>query len=150
MLNASDIMTTDVITVKKDTSLKDLAKILYKNHINGVLVVDDDGSLLGVICESDLIRKDKKLHIPTVVAIFDAVVYLESPKSIEKEFKRISATTVEDLYTKKTITVDERTPIDEIATIMTKKKIYTIPVMDGDLIVGVIGKADLLRTIVGG
>ncbi len=150
MLNASDIMTTDVITVKKDTSLKDLAKILYKNHINGVPVVDDDGLLLGIICESDLIRKDKKLHIPTVVAIFDAVVYLESPKSIEKEFKRISATTVEDLYTKKTITVDERTPIDEIATIMTKKKIYTIPVMDGDLIVGVIGKADLLRTIVGG
>lgn len=150
MLNASDIMTTDVITVKKDTSLKDLAKILYKNHINGVPVVDDDGLLLGIICESDLIRKDKKLHIPTVVAIFDAVIYLESPKSIEKEFKRICATTVEDLYTKKTITVDERTPIDEIATIMTKKKIYTIPVMDGDLMVGVIGKADLLRTIVGG
>jgi len=149
MLNASDIMTTDVITVKKDTSLKDLAAILYKNHINGVPVVDDDGLLLGIICESDLIRKDKKLHIPTVVAIFDAVVYLESPKSIEKEFKRISATTVEDLYSKKTITVDEKTPIDEIATIMTQKKIYTVPVMDGDLLVGVIGKADLLRTIVG-
>ena len=149
MLNASDIMTTDVITVKKDTSLQDLAAILYKNHINGVPVVDDDGLLLGIICESDLIRKDKKLHIPTVVAIFDAVVYLESPKSIEKEFKRISATTVEDLYSKKTITVDEKTPIDEIATIMTQKKIYTVPVMDGDLLVGVIGKADLLRTIVG-
>ena len=149
MLNASDIMSTDVITVKKDTSLKDLAAILYKNHINGVPVVDDDGLLLGIICESDLIRKDKKLHIPTVVAIFDAVVYLESPKSIEKEFKRISATTVEDLYSKKTFTVDEKTPIDEIATIMTQKKIYTIPVMDGDLLVGVIGKADLLRTIVG-
>ncbi len=149
MLNASDIMTTDVITVKKDTSLKDLAKILYKNHINGVPVVDDDGLLLGIICESDLIRKDKKLHIPTVVAIFDAVVYLESPKSIEKEFKRISATTVEDLYSKKAISVDEKTPIDEIATIMTQKKIYTIPVMDGDLLVGIIGKADLIRTLVG-
>ena len=148
MLNASDIMTTDVITVKRDTSLKDLAAILYKNHINGVPVVDDDGLLLGIICESDLIRKDKKLHIPTVVAIFDAVVYLESPKSIEKEFKRISATTVEELYAKNPITVDEKTPVDEIATIMTQKKIYTIPVMDGDLLVGVIGKADLLRTIV--
>jgi len=148
MLNASDIMTTDVITVKKNTSLKDLAKILYKNHINGVPVVDDDGPLLGIICESDLIRKDKKLHIPTVVAIFDAVVYLESPKSIEKEFKRISATTVEDLYAKNAITVDEKTPVDEIATIMTQKKIYTIPVMDGDLLVGIIGKADLLRTLV--
>jgi len=149
MLNASDIMTTEVITVKKETSLKELAGILYKHHINGVPVVDDMGSLIGIICESDLIRKNKKLHIPTVVTIFDAVIYLESPKNIEKEFQRVSATTVEDLYTRKPVTVDEKTPIDEIATIMTQKKIYTIPVMDGDRIVGIIGKADLLRTIVG-
>jgi len=147
MLNASDIMTTEVITVKKDTSLKELANILYKNHINGVPVVDDDGSLLGIICESDLIRKNKKLHIPTVVTIFDAVIYLESPKNIEKEFQRVSATTVEELYTKNAVTVDEKTHIDEIATIMTQKKIYTIPVMDGDRLVGIIGKADLIRTI---
>ncbi len=148
MLNASDIMTTDVITVKKDTSLKDLAKLLYENHINGVPVVDDDGLLIGIICESDLIRKDKKLHIPTVVAIFDWVLYLESPKKIEKEIQRINATTVEDLYTKNVITVDEKTPIDEIATIMEQKKIYTIPVMDGDRLVGVVGKADLLRSLI--
>jgi len=148
MLNASDIMTTDVITVKKDTSLKDLAKLLYENHINGVPVVDDDGLLIGIICESDLIRKDKKLHIPTVVAIFDWVLYLESPKKIEKEIQRINATTVEDLYTKNVITMDEKTPIDEIATIMEQKKIYTIPVMDGDRLVGVVGKADLLRSLI--
>ena len=148
MLNASDIMTTDVITVKKDTSLKDLAKLLYESHINGVPVVDDDGLLIGIICESDLIRKDKKLHIPTVVAIFDWVLYLESPKKIEKEIQRINATKVEDLYTKKVVTVDEKTPIDEIATIMEQKKIYTIPVLDGDRLVGVVGKADLLRSLI--
>ncbi|HDZ91305.1 MAG TPA: CBS domain-containing protein [Deltaproteobacteria bacterium] len=147
MLNASDVMSTRVITVKKETSLEELADILYENHINGVPVVGDDGRLIGVICESDLIRKDKKLHIPTVVAIFDAVIYLESSKKMEKEFKRISATTVEDLYTRDPVTVDERTPVDEIATIMTEQKIYTIPVMDGDRLVGIIGKADLLRTI---
>ncbi|MFO7987417.1 MAG: CBS domain-containing protein [Desulfatiglandaceae bacterium] len=145
--NASDIMTTDVITVRKDTSLKELAGILYNNHINGVPVVDDDGSLLGIICESDLIRKDKKLHIPTVVAIFDVVLYLERPSRIQKEIDRLSATTVEDLYTQDPVTVDEKTPIDDIATLMTEKKIYTIPVVDGDRLVGVIGKADLLRTV---
>jgi len=149
MLNASDIMTTDVLTVKKETTLKELAGILYKRHINGVPVVDDKGSLIGIICESDLIRKDKKLHIPTVVTIFDAVIYLENPKNIEKEFQRVSATTVGDLYTPNPITVDEKTPIDEIATLMTQKKIYTIPVMDGDRMVGIIGKADLIRTITG-
>lgn len=148
MLNASDIMTTEIITVKKDTSLKDLAGLLYENHINGVPVLDDDGTLIGIICESDLIRKDKKLHIPTVVAIFDWVLYLESPKKIEKEIQRVNATTVEDLYTRKVITVGEKTKIDEIATLMEQKKIYTIPIMDGDRLVGIVGKADVIRTLV--
>ncbi|EFK05683.1 CBS domain protein [delta proteobacterium NaphS2] len=147
MLNASDIMTTEVITVKKETPLKELAEILYKNRINGVPVVDDEGLLIGIICESDLVRKDKKLHIPTVVALFDAVFYLESSKNIEKEIKRINATTVEELFSRKVVTVDEKTPIDEIATIMTQKKVYTIPVMDGNRMVGVIGKGDVIRTL---
>jgi CBS domain-containing protein len=55
---------------------------------------------------------------------------------------------VEDLYTKDVFTIDEKTEIDEIATVMTQKKIYTIPVVDGDRVVGIIGKADLIRTIV--
>jgi CBS-domain-containing membrane protein len=148
MLNASDIMTTEVISVKKDTSLHELAKILYENHINGVPVVDDDGLLVGIICESDLIRKNKKLHIPTAVTIFDSVLYLESPKKLKKELQRLNATKVEDLYTEDVFTVDEKTEIDEIATLMTQKKIYTIPVVDGNRIVGIIGKADLIRTIV--
>jgi len=148
MLNASDIMTTEVITVKMETSLKDLAEILYKNRINGVPVVDDDGLVIGIICESDLVRKDKKLHIPTVVALFDAVFYLESSKNLEKEIKRINATTVEELFTREVVTVDEKTPIDEIATLMTQKKIYTIPVMDGKRLVGIVGKGDVIRTFI--
>ena len=148
MLNASDIMTTRVITVKKETDLKQLARILYRYHINGVPVVDDDGRLEGIICESDLIRKDQKLHIPTVVAIFDWVLYLERPRKIEKEIRRITASTVGDLYVKDVVTVDERAPLDEIAGLMARKKIYTIPVMDGDRLVGIIGKTDLIRTLV--
>ena len=147
MLNAADIMTKEVITVKKDTSLADLARILYENRINGAPVVDDEGALEGVICESDLIRKKKQFHIPTVVAVFDVIISLERPKNIEKEIQRISSTIVEELYTKEVVTVNKNTPVDEIATIMTSKKIYTIPVMDGDHLVGIIGKADLIRTI---
>ena len=148
MLNAGDIMTTDVMTVKKETPLSELAEILIQNHINGVPVVDDEGLLIGIICESDLIRKDKKLHIPTVVALFDAVFYLESSKKMEKEIQQFSATTVEDLFTRKVVTVDEKTPIDEIATLMTQEKYYTIPVMDGERLVGVVGKGDVIRTFV--
>ena len=148
MLNAGDIMTTEVMTVKEETPLKELAEIFYENRINGVPVVDDEGLLIGIICESDLIRKDKKLHIPTVVALFDAVFYLESSKNIEKEIEEISATTVSDLFTREVVTVGEKTAIDEIATIMTQKKIYTIPVMDGERLVGIVGKGDVIRTFI--
>ncbi|MBW1679849.1 MAG: CBS domain-containing protein [Deltaproteobacteria bacterium] len=148
MLNASDIMSTEVIAVRPDTGIKELAAILYKHHINGVPVVDEDEKLLGVVCESDLIRLNKKLHIPTVVALFDWVLYLENPRKMEKEIERINAATVKDLYTTEVITVDEKTPVDEIASIMTEKRVYTIPVMDGDRVVGIIGKADLIRTLV--
>ena len=148
MLKASDIMSTDVISVKKETSLKDLARLLYEHHINGAPVLDDDGVLIGIICESDLIRKNKKLHIPTVVTLFDAVFYLESPKKFEKELERINAAKVEDLYTTEVVIVEKETPIDEIATIMAEKKMYTIPVMDGGRLVGIVGKADLIRTLI--
>jgi CBS domain-containing protein len=148
MTYACDIMTSNVITVKKDTPLTELAKILYEHHINGVPVVDDDGALVGIICESDLIRRDRKLHIPTVIAIFDWVLYLQGPKSLEKEIRRISATKVEDLYTKDVITVSEKTPVEEIATIMSQKRVYTIPVTDEGRLVGVIGKADLIRALI--
>lgn len=148
MLKASDIMSSHVISVKKETNLQDLALILYDHHINGAPVLDDDGALIGIICESDLIRRNKKLHIPTVVSLFDAVLYLESSKKFEKELKRINATKVEDLYTKKVVTIEKETPVDEIATIMTEKKIYTIPVMEGSRLVGIVGKSDLIRTLV--
>jgi CBS domain-containing protein len=148
MTYACDIMTSNVITVKTDTPLAELARILYEHHINGVPVVDDDGALIGIICESDLIRRDRKLHIPTVIAIFDWVLYLQGPKTLEKEIRRISATTVEDLYTKDVITVSEKTPIEEIATIMSKKRLYTIPVVEEGRLVGVIGKSDLIRALI--
>jgi CBS-domain-containing membrane protein len=147
MIHARELMTREVITVKKETSLQDLATILYENHINGVPVVDDDGNLIGIICESDLVRKNKKLHIPTVVTIFDAVLYLEGSKKMKEELRRLNATTVEDLYTTKVVTVNEDTPAEEIATLMADKKIYTIPVVEGTRVVGIIGKADLIRTL---
>jgi len=147
MQKASDIMTTKVITVKRDTKLKDVARILFENHINGLPVVDEKDRLIGIICENDLIQRDRKLQLPAMVAIFDAVFYIQSPKRLEKEFQRFNATTVEDLYIKNVVTVDKDTPVEEIATIMTNKKLYTIPVVDGDRIIGVIGQADLIKTI---
>ncbi len=147
MLRAKDIMTHNVITVKPDTTIEELSRILVENKISGAPVVDDSGSLLGIVTENDLINRSKRLHIPTVLRVFDAFIILEGNKRIREEIKRITATRVEDIYTRNPITVTEDTPIDEIATIMSEKKVHLLPVMSGGRITGIIGKIDIIRAM---
>lgn len=147
MITAKDIMTRDVITVRPETSIEELARILIENRISGAPVVDDKGNLIGIVTENDLISQNKRLHIPTVFRLFDALIMLERPKKIEEEIKRLTATRVWDICTKNVITVDEDTPLQEIATIMSEKKVHLIPVMKDKKIAGIIGKADLIKAM---
>jgi len=145
MLKAKDIMTRDVITVKPSTTIEELARILMEHRISGVPVVDDNGNLTGVVTENDLISQNKRLHIPTVVRLFDAFIMLESPASIEKELKKMTANTVADIYTKDIITVGEDAELEEVATIMYEKKVHLVPVVEGKKIKGIIGKMDIIK-----
>ncbi len=147
MITAKDIMAKDVITVRPETSIEELARILIENRISGAPVVDDNGNLIGIVTENDLISQNKRLHIPTVFRLFDAFIMLERPKKIEEEIKRLTATTVWDICTKNVITVNEDTPLQEIATIMSEKKVHLIPVMRDKMIAGIIGKADLIKAM---
>jgi len=147
MSKARDVMTTDVITVKPQTSLRDLAEILSEKKINGVPVVDDKGAVLGVVCESDLVAQNKPLHIPTVFVILDSVIPLENPWRLQKEFKRLTATVVEDIYSRPAAVVSPDTDLSEVAKLMCEKKFYTIPVVEHGKLVGVLGKADVIRSV---
>ncbi len=148
MKKAQDIMTQKVITVTPETTVTELAKLLSANSISGAPVLDSSGTLLGIVTESDLIDQNKKIHIPTVVTILDSVFYLENPDRMEKEMKKIAGSTVADIYSKNPRTVNEETLIDEIATLMSEKNIHTLPVMRGTELVGVIGKKDIIKTLI--
>lgn len=147
MLTAKDIMTKNVITVAPELPVDKLAGIFWQNKVSGAPVVDEDGNLVGVVTESDLIDQTKKFHIPTVVTILDAVIFLEKPSKMDKEIKKMTGTTVRDICTVEPVTVEEGTPIDEIATIMADKHFHTLPVLKDGRVVGVVGKTDIIRTI---
>ena len=147
MLKAKDIMSSSVLTVKMSTSIAEVAEIFHDNSIGGAPVVDDDGRLVGIITESDLIDQNKKLHIPTVVAIFDAVVYLESLRKFEEELRKMTGNKVKDLCSTDVVTVDADTPVNEIASIMADSHFHTIPVLENSLLVGVVGKDDIVKTM---
>lgn len=147
MLTAKQIMTRKIITVKPDLEVSELASLFWKNRIGGAPVVDETGKLLGIVTESDLIDQSKKVHIPTVINILDSMIFLENPAKLDKEIKKMTGTTVKDIYSKDAITVTEDTPMSEIATIMADRRLHTLPVVSGDKIVGVIGKADIIRNL---
>ena len=149
MLTAKDIMTKNVTTVGATTTIEELARTLMEHKISGVPVVDDNENLIGIVTENDLISQNKRLHIPTVMRLFDSFIMLESPGKIEKEIKKMTAITVNDIYTKEVITVTEDTPVQDIATIMSEKKVHLIPVVEGKKILGIIGKIDLIKGITG-
>jgi CBS domain-containing protein len=147
MLTAKDIMTRDVITVQPDTALTELSSILVKNRISGVPVVDKSGALFGIVTENDLISQNKRLHIPTVVSFLDAAIYLESSKKFEQEVKRMTATTVEDICSRKVITINEDTTVLDIATIMSEKKVHVLPVIKNGKLAGIVGKHDIVKAV---
>lgn len=147
MLTAKDIMTKEVVTVRPDTSIQDLASLLVKHQISGVPVLNEAGDLYGIVTEDDLISQNKRLHIPTVVSFLDAAIYLESSRKFEEDVKRLAATRVGDICTRKVITITEDTTVVDIATIMDSKKVHLLPVMAGGKVAGIVGKRDVVRAV---
>lgn len=145
MITAKEIMTEKVITVTKSTSIKNLSDLFIKHKVNGFPVLDEDDQLIGIVTEKNLIEQNKNLHIPTVIALFDAVIYLESGKKFKDEVKRYNATLVADIYTSNVVTVSSDTNIHEIASLMAEKSVHSIPVVDGKNVLGIIGKLDIIK-----
>jgi CBS domain-containing protein len=147
MITVRDIMTKDLITVTPDMNISKAAKILLENRINGAPVVDDNGSLVGILCQSDLIAQQKKLPIPTLFTLLDGIIQLTSNKQIEKQIRKIAALTVSEAMTAKVVSVHPDTEIETVAALMVDSNFHTLPVVEETRLVGVIGKEDVLRTL---
>lgn len=150
MLKAKDIMTGEPITVSPETEITQAANMLLENRINGMPVVDRKGDLVGIICQSDLVATQKKISIPSVFNLLDSLIPLSSQKHLQEEIDKISATKVAKAMTPKPVTVNPETSLEDIATLMVEKGFHTLPVIDGGKLVGIIGKADVLRTLTPG
>ena len=142
-----DIMTTELITVGADMEITEAAKVLINNRINGAPVVDDEGALVGIICQSDLIAQQKRLPIPNLFTFLDGVIQLSSQKQFEKQVRKIAALKVSEAMTPKPVTVKPDTGIETVAALMVDSNFHTLPVVEDGRLVGIIGKEDVLRTL---
>jgi CBS domain-containing protein len=147
MLTARDIMTTQVHSIAPETGIEELARQFVATNVNAMPVIDSAGRLFGLVSQSDLVELDRPLHIPTVIAIFDWVLYLESEKKFRDEVERITARKVAEICTREVVTCAPETSVAEIAELMSEKQAHLIPVVEDGKVVGVVGRLDIVRSM---
>lgn len=147
MLKAKDIMNTDVITVKPEMTVEELGRLFIEKDISGAPVIDENGNLMCIVTETDLISREKRFHIPTILRLFDAYITLESRSAIEEEIKRMSSRLVGEICARKVVSVTEDTPIEDVATLMTDNRFSLIPVARGRKLLGIIGRREMLKAL---
>ena len=148
MIKAKDIMTEYVVTLTPDTEINKAAKLLLERGFNALPVVDKDGLVVGILCQSDLISQQEALPVPSYFTLLDSFIPLTSLKKMERAVKKIAAATVEQAMTPEPVTVGPDTEIEEIAALMVDKGFHTLPVLENGKLVGIVGKEDILRTLV--
>jgi CBS domain-containing protein len=147
MILVKDIMVTKVINVSPDMEVAQAAKILLENRINGVPVLDAEGKLVGILCQSDLVAQQKAFPVPSVFTLMDGIMPMTSIKRLEKEIEKIAAVIVADAMTPNPVTISPESTIEEVASMMVDKNFHTLPVVEADRLVGIVGKEDVLRTL---
>jgi len=142
-------MTREVVTIDSEASVQDLAKLLEGRRISGVPVLDARGVLVGVVTQSDLVQRSRDLELPPALNILDLHLFLETPSHFQKRLEKLLGNKVKDVMTVNPVTVAPDTPVKEIARLMSEKGVHTLPVVEAGVLVGIVGKLDLIRGLAG-
>ncbi|WP_321917308.1 MULTISPECIES: CBS domain-containing protein [unclassified Paraburkholderia] len=144
-MQASDIMTTDVITVRPNASIFEAATLLADHHISGIPVVDDSGAVVGILSESDLLHRVETGTGKPQRSWFGE--FLHSTRKLAGEYLKENAVKVDDVMTANVVSVSPSTPLSEIADVLERLRIKRVPVLDQGKLVGIVSRANLIRAL---
>ena len=143
---AKDIMTTDVIVANKNDIIANVANLLIKEKIGGLPVVDEENKVVGIISETDIMKKESHVDSPRMLNFIQGIIFLDDMKKFEDEMRAIAAYKVEDLMSKDIITVNENDTFDYVANVMINKSINRVPVVDeNNFLKGIICRYDIIK-----
>lgn len=147
----ASIMTTDVVTFSADEPIRDATMRLLDRGIDGGPVVDDDNRVIGMLTTDDLLVQETRLHYPTVVSLFGA--YLELPSAhrhFEEELRRAVGATVGEVMEDEVVTCSPDDTLERAATLLHERKLSRLPVVREGVLVGIVGRSDIIRAIIDG
>ena len=146
-LTVASVMSKDPLTIAPDASVTDAARLMVEERI-GSLPVIENGKLIGIVTEGDLIMQDVKLEFPTYLHLLDGfIMYPPATARFESELKKAVAANVRAVMTENPVTVRIDASLEEAATLLVEKDVSRLPVLDGDRLVGIISKSDVVRSL---
>jgi len=143
-MKARDVMVSQVVTVKASSTIREVAKTLLQRRISAVPVVDDKGTMVGIVSEGDLLRR---AELKTDKKHSWWLRFLMGDEAIAAEFAKSHARTVGDVMTRSVITAAPDTPVGDIAALLEKNAIKRVPIVKDGKLVGIVSRANLIQAI---
>jgi CBS domain-containing protein len=143
-MKASDVMTSNIITVGINASVGEAAAILLNSRISGAPVVDERGELVGIVSEGDLMRRPE---IGTTRRHSWWLELLSSERSSAVEYIKTHSRKVTDVMTREVITASPDTPLGDIAALLERNQIKRVPIVEGGKMVGLVSRANILQAL---
>jgi CBS-domain-containing membrane protein len=143
-MQAKDVMTTKVVTVRPDARVEHIAALLLERRISGVPVVEADGRLVGIVTEGDLMRRPElgtERHRGWWLRLFG------DERERAAEYARAHGSRAADVMTRNVVTVTEETSLGEIARLLEERRIKRVPVLRDGKVVGIVSRANLLHAL---
>jgi CBS domain-containing protein len=143
-VKAHDIMSTKVVTVSPATSVREIAALMVEKHVSGVPVLNDNGTLVGMISEGDLLRRPEigtDKHRRRWASFFTGV------DELAREFTKSHGLRASDVMTEQVVHVGQATPLADVVSLMEKHNVKRLPVLSDAKLVGIVSRVDLLRAL---
>ena len=145
----TEIMSTDVLAFHRDTSLEEAVSELSRRGISGAPVVDEDGELVGLLDDSDLLLSEARVHAPSAVEILGA--YIPLPGSMDRfrdEVQHALARTVGEIMDPDPPVLEPTATAEDVATAMLERDVSRVPIVGPDRrVVGIVSRGDLVAAM---
>ena len=145
-MNAADIMTRKPVTVRSDLPILAAIRIMLGRGISGLPVVDEEGDLVGMITEGDLLRR---VEMRTEKRRPDWLAFFTGTDRLAREYVQSHSRNVADVMTRDMVSVSEDAPLEEIVELMIGRRIKRVQVLRGTKLVGIVTRANLLQAVAG-
>ncbi|MBI3455941.1 MAG: CBS domain-containing protein [Candidatus Rokubacteria bacterium] len=137
-----EVMTRDVVTVRPETPIQEAAQLMVSYGVSGLPVVDDRGSVVGILSEGDLIlRQKRRERVPWWRSFFD------DGERLAREYQKAMGTTAGEVMTRSVICVSPDLPIESVAVILDERRIRRLPVVADGQLVGIVSRGDLIKAL---